>query len=104
MLQTSNDTDSRTFMKTLYLTVCTRSSPPRGQHTSLEFAQYLHINLRHNQLISVKAIKWLPNLKTLDLSFNRLTHIPQFHMDAYKRLQTLNMSNNLVEELTAIAR
>uniref|UniRef100_A0A1A9UWT1 LIP1 domain-containing protein n=1 Tax=Glossina austeni TaxID=7395 RepID=A0A1A9UWT1_GLOAU len=73
--------------------------------TSLEFAQYLqHLNLRHNQLFSVKAIKWLPNLKTLDLSFNRLTHIPHFHMDAYKRLQTLNMSNNLVEELTGIVR
>uniref|UniRef100_A0A1A9WES2 LIP1 domain-containing protein n=1 Tax=Glossina brevipalpis TaxID=37001 RepID=A0A1A9WES2_9MUSC len=73
--------------------------------TSLEFAQYLqHLNLRHNQLFSVKAIKWLPNLKTLDLSFNRLTQIPQFHMDAYKRLQTLNMSNNLVEDLTGIVR
>ncbi|KAL9877467.1 uncharacterized protein ACN2A1_013824 isoform 4-T5 [Glossina fuscipes fuscipes] len=73
--------------------------------TSLEFAQFLqHLNLRHNQLFSVKAIKWLPNLKTLDLSFNRLTQIPQFHMDAYKRLQTLNMSNNLVEELTGIVR
>uniref|UniRef100_A0A1B0AH69 Uncharacterized protein n=1 Tax=Glossina pallidipes TaxID=7398 RepID=A0A1B0AH69_GLOPL len=56
---------------------------------SLEFAQYLqHLNLRYNQLFSVKAIKWLPNLKTLDLSFNRLTQILQFHMDGYKRLQT----------------
>uniref|UniRef100_A0A1A9VPN5 Uncharacterized protein n=1 Tax=Glossina austeni TaxID=7395 RepID=A0A1A9VPN5_GLOAU len=71
--------------------------------TSLTFAQCLqHLNLRHNQLFSVKAIKWLPNLKTSDLSFNRLTQIPQFHMDAYKRLQTLNMSNNLVEQLTGI--
>ncbi|XP_065358228.1 uncharacterized protein LOC135952286 isoform X2 [Calliphora vicina] len=73
--------------------------------TSLEFAQYLqHLNLRHNQLQSVKAVKWLPHLKTLDLSFNRLQFIPQFHMDAYKRLQSLNMSNNLLEDLMGIVK
>ncbi|XP_073823890.1 uncharacterized protein isoform X2 [Musca autumnalis] len=73
--------------------------------TSLEFAQYLqHLNLRHNKLQSVKAIKWLPHLKTLDLSFNRLTQIPQFHMDACKRLQSLNMSNNLLEDLMGIVK
>lgn len=77
----------------------------RTVDTSLEFAQYLqHLNLRHNQLQSVKAIKWLPHLKTLDLSFNRLQFIPQFHMDAYKRLQSLNMSNNLLEDLTGIVK
>uniref|UniRef100_A0A1I8PNH6 Uncharacterized protein n=1 Tax=Stomoxys calcitrans TaxID=35570 RepID=A0A1I8PNH6_STOCA len=73
--------------------------------TSLEFAQYLqHLNLRHNQLQSVQAIKWLPHLKTLDLSYNRLTQIPQFHMDACKRLQSLNMSNNLLEDLMGIVK
>ncbi|XP_075149395.1 uncharacterized protein LOC142223398 isoform X2 [Haematobia irritans] len=73
--------------------------------TSLEFAQYLqHLNLRHNHLTSVQAIKWLPHLKTLDLSFNRLTQIPQFHMDACKRLQSLNMSNNLLEDLMGIVK
>ncbi|XP_023296483.2 uncharacterized protein LOC111679191 isoform X2 [Lucilia cuprina] len=77
----------------------------RTVDTSLEFAQYLqHLNLRHNQLQSVKAIKWLPHLKTLDLSFNRLQFIPQFHMDAYKRLQSLNMSNNLLEDLMGIVK
>lgn len=73
--------------------------------TSLEFAQYLqHLNLRHNQLQSVEAVKWLPNLKTLDVSFNRLTQIPQFHMDAYKRLQSLNMSNNLVDCIRGVVK
>lgn len=73
--------------------------------TSLEFAQYLqHLNLRHNKLHSVKAVKWLPHLKTLDLSFNRLQCIPQFHMDAYKRLQFLNMSNNLLDDLMGIVK
>lgn len=74
-------------------------------NTSLEFAQYLeHLNLRHNKLQSVNAIKWLPHLKTLDLSFNRLQSVPQFHMDAYKRLQSLNMSNNLLEDLMGIVK
>lgn len=72
----------------------------RRVDTALEFAQYLqHLNLRHNKLISVTAIKWLPHLKTLDLSYNCLTHIPLFHVEACKRLQLLNISNNYVEEL-----
>ncbi|KAH8377009.1 hypothetical protein KR093_002724 [Drosophila rubida] len=72
----------------------------RGIDTALEFAQHLqHLNLRHNKLISVSAIKWLPHLKTLDLSYNCLTHLPLFHAEACKRLQSLNISNNYVEEL-----
>lgn len=72
----------------------------RRVDTALEFAQYLqHLNLRHNKLISVTAIKWLPHLKTLDLSYNCLTHLPMFHVEACKRLQFLNISNNYVEEL-----
>lgn len=72
---------------------------------SLEFAQYLqHLNLRHNKLESVKAIKWLPNLKTLDLSFNRLTSIPCFHVETSKRLQYINFSNNLIENLIGVSK
>jgi len=72
----------------------------RGIDTALEFAQHLqHLNLRHNKLISVTAIKWLPHLKTLDLSYNCLTHLPMFHAEACKRLQSLNISSNYVEEL-----
>lgn len=72
----------------------------RSVDTALEFAQHLqHLNLRHNKLTSLRAIKWLPHLKTLDVSYNCLTHIPQFHVEACKRLQMLNISNNYVEEL-----
>ncbi|XP_023174986.2 serine/threonine-protein kinase 11-interacting protein isoform X2 [Drosophila hydei] len=72
----------------------------RSVDTALEFAQHLqHLNLRHNKLTSVRAIKWLPHLKTLDVSYNCLTHLPQFHVEACKRLQMLNISNNYVEEL-----
>ncbi|XP_053961303.1 uncharacterized protein LOC128865206 isoform X1 [Anastrepha ludens] len=72
---------------------------------ALEFAQFLqHLNLRHNQLRSAEAVKWLPHLKTLDLSYNCLQCVPQFHMEAYKRLQSLNISNNFVEDLMGIAK
>ncbi|KAH8281398.1 hypothetical protein KR054_000301 [Drosophila jambulina] len=77
----------------------------RSVDTALEFAQHLqHLSLRHNKLTSVAAIKWLPHLKTLDISYNCLTHIPQFHMEACKRLQLLNISNNYVEELLDVAK
>ncbi|XP_055923743.1 serine/threonine-protein kinase 11-interacting protein isoform X2 [Eupeodes corollae] len=73
--------------------------------SSLEFAQYLqHLNLRHNQLVSVEAIKWLPNLKTLDLSYNRLITVPNFHVETSKRLQFLNLSNNFIEDLIGISK
>ncbi|KAH8413939.1 hypothetical protein KR009_000637 [Drosophila setifemur] len=73
--------------------------------TALEFAQNLqHLSLRHNKLTSVEAIKWLPHLKTLDLSYNCLTHLPQFHMEACRQLQLLNISNNYVEELLDVAK
>ncbi|XP_017063010.2 serine/threonine-protein kinase 11-interacting protein isoform X2 [Drosophila eugracilis] len=77
----------------------------RSVDSALEFAQHLqHLILRHNKLTSVTAIKWLPHLKTLDLSYNCLTHLPQFHMEACKRLQVLNVSNNYVEELLDVAK
>ncbi|XP_070070696.1 serine/threonine-protein kinase 11-interacting protein isoform X2 [Drosophila takahashii] len=77
----------------------------RSVDSALEFAQHLqHLNLRHNKLTSVASIKWLPHLKTLDLSYNCLTHLPQFHMEACKRLQLLNISNNYVEELLDVAK
>ncbi|XP_051859201.1 serine/threonine-protein kinase 11-interacting protein isoform X2 [Drosophila albomicans] len=77
----------------------------RGIDTALEFAQHLqHLNLRHNKLISVSAIKWLPHLKTLDLSYNCLTQFPLFHAEACKRLQSLNISNNYVEELLDLTK
>ncbi|XP_030377461.1 serine/threonine-protein kinase 11-interacting protein [Scaptodrosophila lebanonensis] len=73
--------------------------------TSLEFAQNLqHLSLRHNKLHSATAIKWLPHLKTLDLSYNCLTTIPQFHMEACKRLEQLNISNNYVEDLLVLTK
>lgn len=72
---------------------------------SLEFTPWLQqLNLSHNRIVSVDAIKWLPNLKFLDLSFNRLPHIPMFHMEATRRLKVLVLTNNYIEELSGISR
>lgn len=72
---------------------------------SLEFAPYLQqLNLSHNKLVSVDAIKWLPNLKRLNLSYNNLTHIPSLHGEASRRLQTLILTNNFIEDLSGISR
>ncbi|XP_043947528.1 serine/threonine-protein kinase 11-interacting protein isoform X4 [Drosophila biarmipes] len=77
----------------------------RSVDSALEFAQNLqHLNLQHNKLNSVAAVKWLPHLKTLNLSYNCLKHIPQIHMEACKRLQLLNISNNYIEELQDVAK
>lgn len=68
---------------------------------SLEFANALqHLDLSHNQLISVDAIKWLPHLKYLNLGFNRLPHIPLLNLEAMRRLQVLVLTNNYIEDLS----
>lgn len=72
---------------------------------SLEFTPWLqHLNLSHNQMISVDAIKWLPNLKILNLSYNRLTYIPLFHKEATRRLKVLILTNNFIEDLDGLTR
>lgn len=72
---------------------------------SLEFAPWLQqLNLSHNQIGSVDAIKWLPHLKVLDLSFNRLLYVPAFHVEATRRLKVLMLSNNFIEDLSGISR
>lgn len=74
-------------------------------HTAFVFVPWLqHLNLSHNQIVSVDAIKWLKHLKVLDISFNKLTYVPTFNAEASKRLQSLYLSNNFIEELSGIAR
>lgn len=71
--------------------------------TSLEFAQNLqYLHLQHNRLESIEAVKWLPHLKSLNVSYNRLQQIPQFHSNCCKTLQILIMNNNLIENLNGI--
>lgn len=73
--------------------------------SSLEFTPWLeNLNLSHNQIVSVSAIKWLPNLRVLNLSYNRLNHIPSFHVDAVRKIHVFHISNNFIEDLSGISR
>lgn len=68
---------------------------------SLEFAPSLQqLNLSHNKIVSVDAIKWLPNLKVVNLGFNRLSYVPTFHIEAMRRLQTLILTSNFIEDIS----
>ncbi|XP_058119766.1 serine/threonine-protein kinase 11-interacting protein [Anopheles coustani] len=72
--------------------------------SSLEFTPWLEVlNLSHNQLVSVSAIRCLPNLRELNLSYNRLNQVPVFHPEAMRKMQVLQISNNFLEDLEGVA-
>lgn len=71
---------------------------------SFEYTPYLEtLNLSHNQLVDVSPIRCLPNLKVVNLSYNRLTKIPIFHTDVYRKLQTLLIVANFIEDINDVA-
>lgn len=70
---------------------------------SFEYTPYLEtLNLSHNQLVDVSPIRCLPNLKVVNLSYNRLTKIPLFHADVYRKLQTLSLVANFIEDINDV--
>ncbi|XP_035909526.1 uncharacterized protein LOC118511039 isoform X2 [Anopheles stephensi] len=71
---------------------------------SLEYASWLEeLNLSHNQLVNVFALRSLPNLRVVNLSYNRLNQIPAFHIDAMRKIKVLLLSNNFLEDLDGLA-
>uniref|UniRef100_A0A2M4B9R5 Putative serine/threonine-protein kinase 11-interacting protein n=1 Tax=Anopheles marajoara TaxID=58244 RepID=A0A2M4B9R5_9DIPT len=71
--------------------------------SSLELTPWLELlDLSHNQLVSVSAIRCLPNLRVLNLSYNRLNHIPVFHPEATRKLRVLQLANNFLEDLEGL--
>uniref|UniRef100_A0A182SVC2 LIP1 domain-containing protein n=1 Tax=Anopheles maculatus TaxID=74869 RepID=A0A182SVC2_9DIPT len=72
--------------------------------SSLEYASWLEVlNLSHNQLVNVFALRSLPNLRVVNLSYNRLNQIPAFHIDATRKIKVLLLSNNFLEDLDGLA-
>ncbi|XP_063697255.1 serine/threonine-protein kinase 11-interacting protein isoform X2 [Culicoides brevitarsis] len=70
---------------------------------SFEYTPYLEtLNLSHNQLVDIAPIRCLPNLKNVNLSYNRLTRIPIFHPDVYRKLQTLSIVANYIEDILEV--
>lgn len=72
---------------------------------SFEFVQSLrYLNISHNKLSNVDSLNVLPNLIVLDLSFNRLTKMPCFHVEAVSKVEIINLNHNLIETLIGIPR
>uniref|UniRef100_A0A182N8Q6 LKB1 serine/threonine kinase interacting protein 1 N-terminal domain-containing protein n=1 Tax=Anopheles dirus TaxID=7168 RepID=A0A182N8Q6_9DIPT len=72
--------------------------------TSLQYTPWLEeLNLSHNQLVHVHALRELPHLRVLNLSYNRLNQIPAFHVDAMRKIKVLLLSNNFLEDLEGLA-
>lgn len=73
--------------------------------SSFEFTPYLqHLNLSHNKIYQISALVWCPNLKVLNLSFNQLTTIPKLNVESHRRLQSLIINDNLIEDISGLVR
>lgn len=70
---------------------------------SLELTLWLNrLDLSHNQLKSIEFINSLPNLKYLNISYNKLEKVPRFRGQICKRLQILLLNNNFIEDLSGL--
>ncbi|KAF7270656.1 hypothetical protein GWI33_016377 [Rhynchophorus ferrugineus] len=70
---------------------------------SLDWTPWLTIlDLSHNQLTNVDFINNLPNLKHLNISFNKLNQVPKFKGQICKRLQVLTLNNNFIEDISGL--
>ncbi|XP_076762138.1 uncharacterized protein LOC143430051 isoform X1 [Xylocopa sonorina] len=70
---------------------------------SLELAPWLQvIDLSHNLITSADQLSCLPNLKYVNLGYNRLETVPTFNKTASHLLQVLVLKNNYIENLNGL--
>jgi hypothetical protein len=70
---------------------------------SLECAPWLHtLDLSHNEITNIEAVSCLGNLKTLNVSYNKLEAVPQFKGQICSRLQNVVLKNNFIEDVTGL--
>lgn len=68
--------------------------------TSLELVPWLQvIDLSHNLITSADELSCLPNLKHINLGYNKLERVPTFNEAASRLLQVLVLKNNYIENL-----
>lgn len=71
--------------------------------TSLELAPWLQIiDLSHNFITSAEELSCLPNLKYVNLGYNKLETVPTFSKAASHHLQVLILKNNYIENLNGL--
>ncbi|XP_076173870.1 uncharacterized protein LOC143149906 isoform X2 [Ptiloglossa arizonensis] len=70
---------------------------------SLELAPWLQlIDLSHNLITSADELSYLPNLKYVNLGYNKLQRIPTFNKAASHSLKILILKNNHIENLNGL--
>ncbi|XP_057664337.1 serine/threonine-protein kinase 11-interacting protein [Diorhabda carinulata] len=70
---------------------------------SFERTLSLHtVDLSHNQLSKLDFTSVLPNLKHLNLSYNKLDTVPIFKGQIQNRLQVLVLNNNFIENIQGL--
>jgi Leucine-rich repeat (LRR) protein len=50
------------------------------------------------------GLELLPNLVNLDLSYNRLAHVPKLHKNASRTLKSFAIAHNMLEQLKGLNR
>ncbi|KAL7305323.1 hypothetical protein TKK_0002453 [Trichogramma kaykai] len=72
---------------------------------SLEFVPWVEtIDLSHNALTRATDLKYLPNVKNVNLSYNNLEFVPQFNRAAFYLLQKLILRNNYIENINGLEK
>lgn len=67
---------------------------------SLELAPWLWtLDLSHNMIVNAKEISYLPNLKYINMGYNRLEEVPIFNKEALHSLQVVVLKNNYIDNL-----
>ncbi|CAG9822500.1 unnamed protein product [Phaedon cochleariae] len=70
---------------------------------SFEYTLSLNtLNLSHNNLTKLSFLNQLPNLKQLNLAYNKLEALPNFKGPITSRLQVLILNNNFIEDLAGL--
>ncbi|XP_034937673.1 serine/threonine-protein kinase 11-interacting protein isoform X2 [Chelonus insularis] len=70
---------------------------------SLELAPWLEtLDLSHNRINVATEVDCLPNLKHVNLGFNKLETVPMFNKATYRNLRTLVLKNNYIDNLSGL--
>ncbi|CAD6233862.1 GSCOCG00007357001-RA-CDS [Cotesia congregata] len=70
---------------------------------SLELAPWLStIDLSHNFISAANELDCLPNLKYVNLSYNKLESIPSFNRSSYRSITIIILKNNYIDDLTGL--
>ncbi|XP_065348714.1 serine/threonine-protein kinase 11-interacting protein isoform X1 [Cloeon dipterum] len=71
--------------------------------SSLAWATSLkEVDLRHNVITNTNGLEQLPNLVTLDLSYNHLCAVPRLHKNTSRTLKSFAIAHNMLENLNGL--